>query len=54
MTKWRVKRLPDVEGKLSFTWEACEGQNGYKWDWPTIENEVKKMDINEEKIIEVK
>ena len=53
MTKWRVKRLPNVDGKLNFEWSACDGQFGYKWDFEKMEKEVKKMAINEEKIIEI-
>ena len=53
MTKWRIKRLPNVEGKLSFSWEQCDHQKHAKWDWDIIEKEIKKMAVDEEKIIEI-
>lgn len=53
MTKWRIKRLPDVEGKLSFGWSPEGDNTDYKWDWETIEAALDEMEINEEKIIEI-
>lgn len=53
MTKWRIKRLEGVSDKINFSWEALPGQHGFKWDWNIIESEIEKMEINEEKIIEI-
>ena len=53
MTKWKIKRLPDVEGKLSFGWSPLEVEESYKWDWEKIEPEIESMEINEERIIEI-
>ena len=53
MTKWKIKRLEDVCGKLNFQWEKADNDKGAKWDFEKMEAEIKKMDINEEKIIDV-
>lgn len=54
MTKWRIKRLPDVEGKISFSWDLVNPvQCGVHWDWNIIEKETETMEVNEEKIIEI-
>ena len=53
MTKWRIKRLPNVSEKVNFSWEQYDHDKGAKWDWNIIEAEVGKMEINEEKIIEI-
>ena len=53
MTKWRIKRLPDVEGKISFSWEQCDHLRAAKWDWEKIQKAVEEMKTDEEKIIEI-
>ena len=53
MTKYRVKRLPNVNGKLDFEWSVIDMAGGAKWDWGKIESEVKSMKPNEEKIVEI-
>ena len=53
MTKWKIKRLPNVEEKLSFSWAPLEVEESYKWDWEKIEPIIESMEINEERIIEI-
>ena len=53
MTKWIIKRLPNAQGKINFSWEQADHNKGAKWDWNTIETAVEEMEINEEKIIEI-
>lgn len=53
MTKWWIKRLENVDGKLNFSWNLVDGQKEAKWDCEKIEAEIRKMGINEEKIIEI-
>lgn len=53
MTKWWIKRLEDIDGKLNFGWGLVGGQKEAKWDFEKIESEIRKMEIGEEKIIEI-
>ena len=53
MTKWRIKRLEDVGGKLNFSWEKYDNDKGSKWDWGAIESAAESMKIGEEKIVEI-
>ena len=53
MTKYRVKRLPNVIGKLDFEWEVVGNSKDAKWDWNKIETEVKSMKVGEEKIVTI-
>ena len=53
MTKWRLKRLPDVSGNANFNWEQCDYQKSAHWDFYTIKKEIEKMEVGEEKIIEI-
>ena len=53
MTRYRVKRLPNVIGKLDFEWEVIGSAKGAQWDWNKIESEVRKMEVGEEKIVTI-
>ena len=53
MTKWKIKRLDDVDGKINFSWDKADSSKGSKWDWEKIHSEVNKMEIGEERIVEI-
>lgn len=53
MTKWKIKKCDDIDGKPDFEWEQWDGKKDAKWDWDKIMSEVKSMEIGEERIIEV-
>jgi hypothetical protein len=53
MTKWWIKRLEDVDGKLNFEWSLSYGQKAAKWDIEKMKSEIRKMEIGEEKSIEI-
>ena len=53
MTKWKIVRLTDVDGKLNFSWEKYDNDKGAKWNLEDIERTAESMEIGEEKIIEI-